>query len=169
MKLAILFLIIACFSSCSHSLISQGEDGIIVYAIRKSTNFAMVKQGLVNLEKGQAYNKDEGKIKEWYQTKNYHFKTVEETRIFFTKLLQDYAKPYNSDRKLKSLIRPFPLTANEIEIQVTFTDKFGAPLTDGSIAQVKNSQGNIYYSTYNSQSKEFELVYQEPVATIGTI
>jgi len=156
MNILYLLFVIIFFTSCSHSLISQGQDGIIVYAIRKEHNFTLATKGLLNQAKLDAYDKEQSKIRESYITKKYRFNSVATARDFFCNLFEEYIKPFNKDSRLK-----FPFTAHNVEIEVRFTDDQGLPLVLPSIAKVKNVAGLLYYYSYDSQTKEYRELAHE--------
>lgn len=157
-----LIILVTLVTSCSHSLLSQGQDGIIVYAIRKENNFHLATKGLLNQAKADAYNKDESKLCENYLTRKYRFTSIESARTFFCNLFEEYIKPFNRDSQLKSSFKNFPLTANNVQIEVRFADEHGLALTEPAIAKVKNMDGMLYYYGYNSQTKEYVELFSEP-------
>jgi hypothetical protein len=159
-KVLFIFICFIC-ASCSHSLIRQGQDGIIVYAIRKENNFNFASRGLIHQERGDAYNKAESKIREFYQTRKYRFETIDSAREFFHKLFHDYAQPFNQDARLKPYVQNFPLTSRDIELEITFTDQTLKPLTAPAIARINNVDGVVFYYTYDPQSKHYQLLHQE--------
>lgn len=164
-KYILLLLTICLFTSCSHSLMSQGQDGIIVYAIRKENNFHLATKGLLNQAKANAYNKEACTICENYLTRKYRFTSIESARTFFCNLFEEYIKPFNRDSKLKSSFNNVPFTANNVQIEVRFADEHGLFLTEPAIAKVQNIDGILYYYGYNSYTKEYRELFSEPYAT----
>ncbi len=150
-----LSLILFLFSSCHVAQMASQQDVLIVDCIRKKTNFDLTKEGLVRIGLGQAYNPDSGTIRESYHTRKLRFTNNAEAKAFFSKIFDQYIEPINADKRLASLSKGYPFTKENTEIEITFIDTKGSPLSEPHIARIKNSGDSLIIYSYDQERRQF--------------
>ncbi len=70
----------------------------------------------------------------------------------------------NADAKLQPFLHETPFPANRIKLGITFVDKKGDFISDGTPAYIFTLKGKIYYSKYDPVKKRLEDLWEEDYA-----
>ena len=156
----VLVIIFAC-TSCHTPMLTQSQDVIIVDAIRKENNFNFALRGLVRVGVGVAYDADNGTLKETYQTRKARLENIDAARNYFIGFYDDYIKPFNDNKLVGSLVKGYPFSPKNTEIQITFLDEQGTPVASPFIARIKNDHNRIIMYSYDSNSGRYQEINNE--------
>lgn len=96
---------------------------------------------------------------------------VAQARILMVSLTYFLLQTLDSDPELKNYFSRFPLTPDDVSIQVRIQYDQCNPLTPplGNIAYITLMEGQITYSTYNTHSGMLALLYREDYKTAGKL
>lgn len=98
-----------------------------------------------------------------FETSNpkYRFKSREEARIFFVEKVEEYAKPFNEEKKIRLIMHNFPFTDKNINLDFRFLNNDKTPLQPPLICDIANKDGKIFYKMWNEKDKTLETIYVE--------
>jgi hypothetical protein len=148
-------------TACHRPIIGQSQDVIIVDCIRKENNYNLATGGLVRIGKADAYDEVSGTLKESYQTRKIHFNNLDQARVYFVKIFNEYVKPFNANKRLKTMVKSFPFTSKNTEIEVTFIDGRSVPHAAPDIARIRNDFDRLLFYSYDPEKGTFDEIANE--------
>jgi hypothetical protein len=159
-----LILILAC--SCGPRGAFDNEKSQVIYQIIQINNRKLAKNGLYECMNGGGVDRSSGQaliddISEGYKTTRYHFKTVEEARPFFCKIVEEFLQSLNADGRIAPLMKNFPLTVNDIEILIRLREEDGDMPLLPYLSGVNVLRGIVSYEGFDENCK-FVTIHREP-------
>jgi hypothetical protein len=163
MKSSLLIIILSLLTcSCVNNFSSNSrEDFDIANNIIAQNKRKLARDGFVLFGDGGSYRGTIRLILNDFETKNFRFQTVDETRRFFIQFFNDYAKPFNEDKRIRPTLHQYPITSKMLEFTIIFLGQDGQPLPPPYIAKVANQNGMIAYSSWDSKEQEFTTKHVE--------
>ena len=144
-------------------MIGQRQDVLVVDALRRENNFNFAVKGLVRVGMVDAYNPESGTLKETYQIRTKRFVKVDEARAFFIQIFDEYLDHMNADKNLAKLVKGYPFSSKNTEIQITILDEHGGPAGAPQIARIRNNDNSFIAYSYDKNDQRFIEIAQEPL------
>ena len=92
-----------------------------------------------------------GDFRKHYITKQYKFTEVDPARRFFCSLFDDVLAPLNREKLLRPYFCNYPLTFQDMDLQIVFVDENNKPLLEPYFCSIRKVGENIVAEQYDSE------------------
>jgi hypothetical protein len=95
---------------------------------------------------------------------------LEEARNLYITVVEGLISQVNNDPETRPFLNNYPITKNNIEISISFRKKDGNHVDGkGQIAFISCAHGIVYYSTMDSEDRNFRDFHEEPYEVAKSI
>lgn len=95
-----------------------------------------------------------GSFKKHYITKKHRYSNVDEARQFFCAFLDSVLTPLNQEKLLRPYLQNYPMTFQDIDLQVVFVDQEDRPCLPPHFCSIRKVDDLIYYEHYDPKIKK---------------
>jgi hypothetical protein len=138
------------------------KDFAIADSIIAANNKKLAKEGFECFGSGGSFPGTIKLISLSFTTQKYQFESIKEVRLFFYKFFQDYAKPFNEEKRIRPYLHRFPIDAKMLELVFVFRDTKGQICQPPNLARVQCIWGIMTYFQYDPISEDYINIYTEP-------
>lgn len=86
---------------------------------------------------------------------------VSTARQLYVEIKEELMARFNADTEIRPYLQNFPVTAENVDLDLTFEDQYGKREQGGNIAFVFTAKGYIFYKTYDFQREEYIEMHRE--------
>lgn len=83
----------------------------------------------------------------------------EDAKTLLVTIVDQFVNAINSNEEMRPFLQTFPVTANQVSISIGLVDEGRKPLL--GFSQIHLYEGIIYYSTFESEKKEYSPYERE--------
>lgn len=138
------------------------EDFVLAEEIIEANNWKLASEGIKCVGSGGTFPGTIRTISLDFRTKWHKFDSIDEARAFFCKFFEEYARPFNEEKRIRPYLYRFPVNANMLELAVFFCDPENEAYGPPSVARVGCALGKIRYSQRDPHTGKYFDIYEEP-------
>lgn len=151
-------------SSCSTRTVTN-PDLDLSHKIRIQNHKTLAKNGFYYRNPSGIFPQPTNRIWDMYTTNKYKFTSINEARMCFCKLFEEYVKPFNETLNTPPDFHQTPASHKNIELTLIFCDSEGQSLLKPYINEVRNDCGYIVYTVFNVPEKRMDIIHKETFET----
>jgi len=154
----IVFIPLSCVRNTADTFYQKKADLLLQKYDRKAA-----KQGIYEYREKEMGTPFIGSFKKYYITKQYSFSTMPEARAFFCSFFNELLVPFNENKELRPYLQNYPLSYEDLDLQIVFIDEKGKPLTYPDFWSVRKAGEYLYYEHFDPKINKSVAFDVEPV------